>query len=129
MTLDEKARLISAYALWLVVGVLLTIAWDRVEGASMTSDKPSLLLKWGSIKGWDDMTPDQVAILRRWQNEGVSMSAMAHRDSDTQKAIVCELIDTMEDGQIHNDWEGASMTREEAKEYVMGYGRTPAAKQ
>lgn len=86
------------------------------------SDKPYLLLKWGSIKGWNNMTDAQVEILQRWHEEGGSMSAALQKDSVKQKAIICELIDTMDDGQIQNDWDGKIYTKEQAKEYVMGYG-------
>lgn len=88
----------------------------------MSDSKPHLLLKWGGIKGWSNMTDAQVQILQRWSDEGVCMSAAMQRDTVKQKAIICELIDTMEDGQIHNDWTGKSMTRDEAKDYVMSYG-------
>jgi hypothetical protein len=86
-------------------------------------EKPHLLLKWGSIKGWSGMNEAQVAILRRWYEGGVSMSAMMQRDTQEQKQAICDLIDTMEDGQFWNDWDGVSMTREEAKKYVLEYRR------
>lgn len=85
-------------------------------------DKPHLLLKWGTIKGWSDMMPEQVEILKRWNDEGVSMSAMCEDVTEKKKEIICELIDTMEDGQIMNDWSGKDMTRKEAKKYIMEYG-------
>lgn len=84
-------------------------------------EKPHLLLKWGTIKGWSDMTDAQVEILQRWNDEGASISVAMQRDSNKQKEIICELIDTMEDGQIMNGWSGETMTREEAKKYVMEY--------
>lgn len=85
------------------------------------SEKPHLLLKWGGIKGWSNMTDAQLAILQRWNDEGVSMSAAMQVNTDKHKAIICELIDTMEDGQIFNDWSGDSYTKEEAKKYVMEF--------
>ncbi len=83
-----------------------------------------LTLKWGTIKGWSGMNAEQVAILQRYHDEGVSMSVMAQKDTDSQRAAICELIDTMVDGDgIYNDWEGTEMTREAAKKYVMEYRR------
>ena len=85
-------------------------------------EKPYLLLKWGTIKGWGDMKEHQVEILQRWRDEGVSMSAMTENVTDKKKEIICELIDTMDDGSISNDWDGKSYTREQAKKYIMEYG-------
>jgi hypothetical protein len=86
-------------------------------------EKPNLLLKWGTIKGWSGMNESQVAILQRWADEGRSMSVAMQRDSQTQKQAICDLIDTMEDGRICCDWDGAIMTREEATKYVLEYRR------
>lgn len=82
----------------------------------------SLLLKWGTVKGWSGLKPESVAILQRWSDLGATVSAMAQRDTPEQKAIICEFIDTI-DGEIANDWSGEIMTKEAAKEYVMTYGQ------
>lgn len=47
------------------------------------------------------------------------MSAAMHRDTDSQKAALCELIDAVD--EVWNDWEGEQMSKDAAKEYVMGY--------
>jgi hypothetical protein len=80
-----------------------------------------LLLKWGTIKGWSDMSDEQVEIIQRWHDEGVSISAMTENVTEKKKEIICELIDTMKDGEITNDWSGESMTRDEAKKYIIEY--------
>lgn len=80
-----------------------------------------LTLKWGTVKGWklNDGSPAMKAA-KRWIDGGVSMSAMAHRDTDAQKEAICDIIDAL-DGEIWNDWEGEVMTPEQAKKYVMEY--------
>ena len=87
----------------------------------------SLLLKWGSVKGWNNMNEDQIDILQRWHDEGVCASAALQRDSDKQKAIILELIDTMKDGEIYNDWDGAYYTKEQARDYILNYGKKESA--
>ncbi len=81
----------------------------------------SLLLKWGTVKGWNRLTDKSVAIMERFFADGVPMSAMADRPDDARRAILCELIDQFE-GVIHNDWDGVDMTKEQAKKYVLEYG-------
>jgi len=84
-----------------------------------------LLLKWGTIKGWDNLTDKSVAIVERFFADGMCMSAaMDHPDGD-RRAILCELIDQL-DGEIQNDWSGEKMTKDEAKKYVSEYGRKAA---
>lgn len=85
----------------------------------------SLLLKWGTVKGWDNFSEKSQEIMERYFADGVSMSAMADRPDDARKAILCELIDQLE-GTIQNDWSGEMMTKEEAKKYVLEYRRSAA---
>lgn len=81
----------------------------------------SLLLKWGTIKGWDDFSEKSQEIVGRYFADGEPMSAMADHPDAARKAILCELIDQL-DGEIQNDWSGEKMTKDEAKQYVMEYG-------
>jgi hypothetical protein len=82
----------------------------------------SLLLKWGTIKGWDLSADNEKCkeILQQWADMGDSYSCMAQKDTPEQKQLICELIDAF-DGEIQNDWSGEMMTKDEAKEYVMTY--------
>lgn len=80
-----------------------------------------LLLKWGTLKGWN-IPDDLIPILERYFDDGVPMSRMADRPDDSRKKILCELIDAFE-GPIGNDWNGESYTKDEAKKYVMEYDR------
>jgi hypothetical protein len=83
--------------------------------------KESLILKWGTIKGWEGLTEKSLEIIKRFFPDGVPMSAMADRIDDDRKKILCELIDQI-DGEIWNDWEGTRMSKDEAKAYVTQYG-------
>src|SRR5688572_13939481 len=81
----------------------------------------SLLLKWGTLKGWDLESEASMAALRKYADSGsVLMSAAMQRDTPEQTDALCELIDAV-DGEITNDWTGETLTKEAAKEYVRGY--------
>lgn len=86
----------------------------------------SLLLKWGTVKGWYDLSDKSQEIMRRYFADGVPWSCATDNPDDVRKAILCELIDQF-DGEIHNDWSGESMTKDAAKKYVLEYDQAAAA--
>lgn len=88
--------------------------------------KESLTLKWGTIKGWDNFTEQSQEIVSRFYSDGEPMSAMADRPDGDRIKILCELIEQL-DGEIWDDWNGVPMTKDEAKRYVMNYGKKDAA--
>lgn len=81
----------------------------------------SLSLKWGTLKSWDIESEAATAAFNKWAKGGVSFSAMLQRNSDEQKQALCELIDAI-DGPITNDWSGETLSKEDAKKYVLEYG-------
>lgn len=84
-------------------------------------DEQHLLLKWGTLKGWDVSGNETArAALARYHDVPVSMSCMGQHDTPEQKQALCDLIDAI-DGEIQNDWTGDMMTKGEAKKYVLGY--------
>lgn len=83
----------------------------------------SLLLKWGTVKGWDDLTEKSQEIIGRFFADGVSLSCATDHPDDARKAILCELIDQL-DGKIQNDWSGKIMSKDDAKKYVIEYGNS-----
>lgn len=86
-----------------------------------SSGDESLLLKWGTLKGWDLKHEKSLAAFDKYAESGMSVSAMAQRDTPEQKQLLCDLIDAI-DGEIQNDWSGEMLSKEAAKEYVMNYG-------
>jgi hypothetical protein len=80
-----------------------------------------LLLKWGTLKGWNFEKPETLAAAKKYADFGMTMSAMAQHDSPDQKQALCDLIDAV-DGEIRNDWSGEVYTKEQAKRYVLEYG-------
>ena len=58
-----------------------------------------LTLKWGTVKGWDNLSEKSQKILKRFFAAGVPMSAMADRPGEDRQSILCELIDQL-DGEI-----------------------------
>lgn len=79
----------------------------------------SLTLKWGTIKGWNGLGDESLAILQRYADLGMAYGAMQQQDTHEQKKIICELIDAVD--EVWNDWDGKTMTKDEAKTYVMEY--------
>lgn len=84
----------------------------------------NLTLKWGNVKGWDGMAEGHPAraALKKYLDSGQGFSAM-QRQNDEQRKIICELIDAI-DGEIHDDWNGGTMTKDDAKKYVLNYGKS-----
>ena len=81
-----------------------------------------ITLKWGTLKGWSFESEAAKAAAQAYFDAGpVKVSAMLQRDTPERKQALCALIDVI-DGEIWNDWEGTTMTKDEAKAYVMEYG-------
>lgn len=80
-----------------------------------------ILLKWGTLKGWNVASnPEAQNLIKQYLELGSSASAMSQRDTPEQKKILCELFH-IHTGKITNDWSGETYTVEEAIEYVMNY--------
>lgn len=80
-----------------------------------------LTLKWGTVKAWKLNTPEARAAFQKWSYGGVSMSAMTQNDTPEQKQAICDLINLCDD--IWLDWNGKQVSREEAKNYILNYGK------
>lgn len=81
-------------------------------------------LKWGTLKSWKCESEKAQAALDKYASIGEhSMSAAMQHDTDAQKVALCELIDAVDCDTIYLDWDGKDVTRDEAKRYVMDYGK------
>lgn len=85
-----------------------------------TKGEDHLLLKWGTLKSWKFHSEKGKKLLKEYFDLGSSASAMLQKDTDKQKEIICALIDEC-DGSIQKDWNGKSLTKKQAKEYVLGH--------
>lgn len=81
----------------------------------------SLTLKWGTVKSWDLETDEAVAAIQKWASHGRSMSAAMQHDTPEQQKDLLAAIDLMD--EIWLDWDGKQVSKEEAKEYVLNYGK------
>lgn len=81
-----------------------------------------LLLKWGTLKGWKLESEQSREAMQKYIDLGMSLGAMQQHDTPDHKKALCDLIDAV-DGDIVNDWSGEVMTKQAAKEYLLGYGR------
>jgi len=85
------------------------------------NEKEKLTLKWGTVKGWDNLSEKSQAIMARYFEDGVPSSCATDRPDADRKQILCELINQLE-GTIFLDWDGKFVTKDEAKEYITTYG-------
>lgn len=88
--------------------------------STKTKQTDHLTLKWGTLKSWSFHSDKAIALLKEYNEIGSCTSAMLQHDTGRQKEIICELIDEC-NGEIFNDWEGTTMTKDEAKKYVREY--------
>jgi hypothetical protein len=51
-----------------------------------------LLLKWGTLKGWDLESEASMSALKKYRAEPTAWGCAQQRDTETQKAALCELI-------------------------------------
>ena len=90
----------------------------------MTDQQEYLHLKWGTLKRWNFFTEKTLAAVDVYNEAGSqSFSAMMQRDNEAQKKALCGIIDALDAETIYLDWDGVDVSKEEAKKYVMGYGK------
>lgn len=85
----------------------------------------SMTLKWGTLKAWTIKSEKARKVAEEVDTRGLtwSMSAAAQDMTDAHKQAVCDLIDALDCDTIRLDWEGKDVSKEEAKKYVMEYGK------
>lgn len=89
-----------------------------------TKNKTCLTLKWGTLKSWDFSHSKKCqSLLKEYDEIGCSPGAMTQKDTPRQKEIICELIDECDGDTIYLHWDGKDVSKREAKEYVMNYGK------
>ena len=80
-------------------------------------------LKWGTLKAWDLETPKCLEIAKKYIELGLCASAACQNDTPEQKDLLCQLVDACNAEEIFLDWNGVYVSKEEAKKYIMEYGR------
>lgn len=88
----------------------------------MTETEDHLTLKWGSLKSWHLTSPKGKELLQKYFDLGSSASAITHHDTPEQKDLICQMIDECGAAEIYLAWDGKSVSKDEAKKYVMEYG-------
>ena len=81
-----------------------------------------LTLKWGTLKSWSFNTPKGKELLQKYFDLGSCGSAILQDDTPEQKELICQMIDECGASTIYLDWDGADVSKDEAKRYVMEYG-------
>lgn len=80
-------------------------------------------LKWGTLKSWKVSGDECMDILKKWAAIGYSHSAMTQNDTPEQKQLICDLIDKANIETVYLDWDNIDVSKEDAKKYVMNYGK------
>jgi hypothetical protein len=93
----------------------------------MSEKKVCVTLKWGTLKSCICNTDESSELLTKYVNLGTSASAMTTDDTPEQKEIICKLIDLCDGETIHLEWDGIDVPKDEAKKYVLHYGKKEAA--
>ena len=88
----------------------------------MSEKQESIALKFGTLKGWRNLSPSTIEILQEYADLGMSMSTMQQQDTPEQKRLLCKAIRNL-NGTIYDDWSGEIISQDEAVEYVMEYNR------
>lgn len=89
---------------------------------TMENEEDYITLKWGTLKSWKFTDPVLQSLLKEYNEEGSSLSAMMQQDTPRQKKIICEMIDTL-GKPVYNSWSDEYMGTEEAKRYIMDYDK------
>ena len=95
-------------------------ATDKLERISFKTGDDYILLKWGSLKGWELHSAKGKNLSDDYINNGRSMSAMLQKDNAHQKELILEMIEEC-NGTIQNDWDGSYYTKQQARDYITSY--------
>jgi len=87
----------------------------------IVNNEDYITLKWGTLKSWKLTSDRGYELLKQYHDLGMSMGAAQQHDTPEQKHLICEMIDIIL-GDIYLDWDDKYVSKEEAKQYVMGYG-------
>ena len=79
-------------------------------------------LKWGTLKSWRITSEEGMLMIEKYFELGNSASAIMVKDTQEQKELICQLIDTVP-GDIYLEWEGEYVSKQDAKNYIMQYGK------
>jgi hypothetical protein len=124
MTEDIQSAAASAAEPALVASLPEPVPVSAHSGDGQAQGDEHLLLKWGTLKGWNLGNNEAArAAAQRYDQAGqVAMGCMQQHDNPAQKQALCDMIDAI-NGPIQNDWTGEKLTKDQAKAYVMEYGK------
>lgn len=86
-------------------------------------ERDRLSLKWGTLKSWNFVSDEAKRVVADVDSRGLtwSMGAATQVMTPAHRQAVCDLIDAVNCDEIYLDWDGTSVSKDEAKRYVMEY--------
>lgn len=87
----------------------------------MTQKLDELGLKWGTLKYYDAESDDFIAALNKYFELEQCISVALQTMTEDHCKLLCEVVDACNNPQIYLDWDGIYVSKEKAKEYIMGY--------
>jgi HD-like signal output (HDOD) protein len=90
----------------------------------MNSEKKDYVtLKWGTVKSYNIQNKETWAIMEKYLDAGVSASAMTQRDTNEQKELLCQVLESIGE-PVYLEWYAKYVSVEEAKEYIRNYDKS-----
>jgi hypothetical protein len=87
-----------------------------------SEEKDYVTLKWGTLKSYSIQNEETWELMKKYFEAGVSVSVMTQRDTDEQKELLCQVLESIGE-PVYLEWDGVYVSVEEAKEYIRNYGK------
>ena len=88
-----------------------------------------LILKWGRLKSCNLTSEKGRDLVNRYCAERAPLGALTGNDTPEMRDLICQMIDECNAATIHLalDPDGVNVTKDEAKRYVVEYGKRELA--
>ena len=90
---------------------------SELEQLRFETGEDNILLKFGTLKGWQFTSKKGQDLMKEYASLGMSMGTLSQKDTQEQKELICKMIDEC-NGSIQSDWSGKYLTKKEAKEMI-----------
>jgi len=82
----------------------------------------SITLRFGTVKTWLLDGKEARDALQKWADHGINIGIVSHKDTPEQQQDLLNALEFMD--KIWLDWHEVEVTKEEARKYILDYGKT-----